>query len=64
MKTFLTILWAVALTALFLTLFYLIGKALSELGRWLIWRLRLQIKRFKEMRRVRRSKNNLKPKKH
>ncbi len=62
MKTFLTISWAVLLTALFLTLFYLMGKALIEFGEWLIWRLKLQMKRFKEMRRARRSKSNLKPK--
>lgn len=62
MKTLLTILWAVLLTALFLTLFYLMGKALIEFGEWLIWRVKLQIKRCKEARRARRSKSNLKPK--
>lgn len=62
MKIFSTLLWAVPLAALLSTLFYWMGKALIEVGKWLIWCLKLQIKRFKEARRVRRSRNNLKPK--
>lgn len=62
MKTFLTILWVVLLIAIFSTLFTLWVKALIELGGWLIWWSKLQMKRFKEMRRVRRTINNLKPK--
>lgn len=61
MKTLLTTLWAVPLAALLSILFYLIGEALIELAEWINWRLKLQIKRTKEARRARRSKNNLKP---
>ncbi len=61
MKTLATALWVVILAAIFSTIFFVIGETLIEFGKWLIWRLKLQIKRLKEMRRVRRSKNNLKP---
>lgn len=61
MKTLATVLWVLILAAIFSTIFFVIGELLIDFGKWLIWRLKLQIKRLKEMRRVRRSKNNLKP---
>lgn len=60
MKTFSTLLWAVLLIAIFSTLFYWMGKALIEVGKWLVWRLKLQKKRLKEARLARESRNNLK----
>lgn len=62
MKTLATVLWVVILAAIFSTIFFVIGELLIDFGKWLIWRLRLQIKRLKETRRVEKSKNNLKPK--
>ena len=61
MKTLATVLWVLILAAIFSTIFFVIGELLIEFGKWLIWRLKLQIKRLKEMRRERRSRNNLKP---
>lgn len=61
MKTLATVLWVLILAAIFSTIFFVIGELLIDFGKWLIWRLKLQIKRLKETRRVRRSKNNLKP---
>ena len=61
MKTLATVLWVLILAAIFSIIFFVIGELLIEFGKWLIWRLKLQIKRLKEMRRERRSRNNLKP---
>ena len=58
MKTLLTTLWAVLLIAIFSTLFTLWVKALIELIEWIIWRLKLQKKRCKEKRQVKRNSKN------
>lgn len=55
MKTLITILWSLLLIAFFSTLFYWVGKALIEWIGWLIWRVKLQMKRCKEKRRKRRN---------
>ena len=57
MKTLITILWSLLLIAFFSILFYWVGKALTELGGWLIWRVKLQMKRCKEKRRKRRNRS-------
>lgn len=58
MKTLITILWSLLLIASFSIIFYWIGKALTELGGWLFWRIKLQMKRCKERRQVKRNSKN------
>lgn len=55
MKTLITILWTLFLMSFFSILFYWIGKALTEWIKWLIWRVKLQMKRCKEKRNVKRN---------